>query len=95
MLLIDDDFLLLLDGLLQLLYLLMRVGNLRLQVIDLPNHFTPLISELFLDLDVIPLINIFLTLQSEYKRLILIFELGLSLLIHPFDVFNLRKVMLF
>ena len=95
LLLIDDDFLLLLDGLLQLLYLLMRVGNLRLQVIDLPNQFTPLISELFLDLDVIPLINIFLTLQSEYKRLILIFELGLPLLIRPFDVFNLRQVMLF
>lgn len=91
----DDDFILLLDGLLQLVYLLMRVGNLRLQVIDLSNQFTPFISELFLDLDVISLINIFLTLQSKYKRLILIFELGLSFLIHPFEIFNLCHVMLF
>jgi hypothetical protein len=76
-------------------YLLMRVGNLRLQVIDFTNQFTPFISELFLDLDVISLINIFLTLQSKYKRLILIFELGLSLLIHRFEIFNLCHVMLF
>jgi len=91
----DDDFIFFMDKLLQLVYLIMRVGYLRLQVVDLSNQFTPLISEFFLNLDVIPLINIFLALQSEYKRLILIFEFGLSLLIHSFDIFNLCQVMLF
>ena len=88
----EDDFVLLLDGLLQFVDLLMRVGYLRLQVVDLSNELRPLIPEVFLDLDVVPLIDIFLALEAEDKRIILIFELRLPLLMRPLDILHLNKV---
>lgn len=67
----------------------MRVGYLRFQVIDLSDQLRPLIPEVLLDLDVVSLINMFLTLQAKNERIILIFELRLTLLIHFLDVFDL------
>ena len=91
----EDDFVLLLDGLLQLVDLVMRVGYLRLQVVDLSNELRPFIPEVFLDLDVVPLIDIFLALEAEDKRIILIFELLLPLLMRPLDILHLNKVTVF
>jgi hypothetical protein len=88
LLLLSNEIVPFLDGLLHLLYLLLRCGYLILELVYLADQLRLLYPELFLEFEIIPLVCVPFASEAQNARLVLILHSCLFLTVLSSQVFH-------